>query len=82
MSPDVEEQYKQLSRDYDNDQAVYRDLLTKQSSAELGTNMESQQQGEQMTVLQSANRARTARFPEPPLVCRGRPGRGTWYSVC
>ncbi len=76
MSPDVEEQYKQLSRDYDNDQAVYRDLLTKQSAAELGTNMESQQQGEQMTVLQSANRPELPAFPTRPLFAAGGLGAG------
>jgi protein tyrosine kinase modulator len=76
MSPDVEEQYKELSRDYDNDQAVYRDLLAKQSAAELGTNMESQQQGEQMTVLQSANRPELPAFPTRPLFAAGGLGAG------
>ena len=76
MSPDVEQQYKQLSRDYDNAQAVYRDLLAKKSQADLGTNMESQQQGEQMTVLQSANRPQQPAFPARPLFAAGGLGAG------
>lgn len=76
MSPDIEQQYKQLSRDYDNAQAVYRDLLTKKSSADLGTNMESQQQGEQMTVLQTASRPEQPSFPIRPLFAAGGLGAG------
>jgi len=63
MSPGIEEQYKQLSRDYDNAQAFYRDLLTKKSSADLGKSMENQQQGEQMTVLQIAGAPDRPSFP-------------------
>ena len=37
MSPGVEEQYKLLTRDNDNAQAFYKDLLAKKSSAELST---------------------------------------------
>ena len=48
MSPNVEEQYKLLTRDNDNAQAFYKDLLAKKSSAALGTSMENQQEGEQM----------------------------------
>jgi len=67
MSPGIEEQYKELSRDYDNAQAFYRDLLAKQSSADLAKNMESQAQGEQMTILQSANMPDSPSFPVRPL---------------
>lgn len=76
MSPDVEEQYKQLSREYDNDQASYRDLLQKQSQADLGTNMENAQQGEQMTVLLGANKPEQPVFPARPLFAAGGLGAG------
>ncbi|MGA9472187.1 MAG: Wzz/FepE/Etk N-terminal domain-containing protein [Terriglobales bacterium] len=76
MSPDVEQQYKQLSRDYDNAQAVYRDLLQKQSQADLGTSMETAQQGEQMTVLLGANRPEQPTFPTRPLFAAGGLGAG------
>ena len=76
MSPAIEEQYKQLTRDYDNAQAFYRDLLTKKSSADLGTNMETQQQGEQMTILQTAGRPESPSFPVRPLFAAAGLGAG------
>ena len=78
MSPGIEEQYKQLSRDYDNAQAFYRDLLTKKSSADLGKSMENQQQGEQMTVLQIAGAPDRPSFPNRLLfAAAGLAGFGT-----
>ena len=60
MSPNVEEQFKLLTRDNDNAQAFYKDLLAKKSAAGLGTSMENQQEGEQMQI------AATASLPEDP----------------
>ena len=71
MSPSVEEQYKLLTRDNDNAQAFYKDLLAKKSSAELGTSMENQQQGEQMHIRSACQTcpilpaSPTARFLQP-----------------
>jgi polysaccharide chain length determinant protein (PEP-CTERM system associated) len=67
MSPGIEEKYKELTRDYDNAQAFYRDLLAKKSTADLGTNMESQQQGEQMQILSNAGLPESPSFPVRPL---------------
>jgi polysaccharide chain length determinant protein (PEP-CTERM system associated) len=67
MSPAIEEQYKELTRDYDNAQSFYRDLLTKKSSADLGKSMESQQEGEQMTILQTAGLPESPSFPNRPI---------------
>jgi polysaccharide chain length determinant protein (PEP-CTERM system associated) len=67
MSPAIEEQYKELTRDYDNAQAFYRDLLAKQSSADLAKNMESQAQGEQMQILANAGFPENPSFPVRPL---------------
>ena len=74
MSPDVEEQYKLLTRDNDNAQGFYKDLLAKKSSAELGTSMENQQEGEQMHILAYGWPAGCSQFPQPPDFCRRRPG--------
>ena len=67
MSPGVEAQYKLLTRDNDNAQAFYKDLLAKKSSAALGTSMESQQQGEQMHILAGAGLPDSPSFPNRPL---------------
>jgi uncharacterized protein involved in exopolysaccharide biosynthesis len=71
MSPSVEEQYKLLTRDDDNAQAFYKDLLAKKSSAALGTSMESQQEGEQMHILATAGLPESPSFPNRPLFAAG-----------
>ena len=71
MSPGIEEQYKLLTRDNDNAQAFYKDLLAKKSSAELGTSMENQQQGEQMHILAGAGLPDSPSFPNRPIFAAG-----------
>ena len=76
MSPGVEEQYKVLTRDNDNAQAFYKDLLAKYSSAELGTNMETKAEGEQMYVGATADLPGDPSFPNRPLFAAGGFGAG------
>jgi polysaccharide chain length determinant protein (PEP-CTERM system associated) len=76
MSPGVEEQYKILTRDNDNAQAFYKDLLTKKSSAALGTSMETQQQGEQMHIISPAGLPDSTSFPNRPLFAAAGFGAG------
>jgi uncharacterized protein involved in exopolysaccharide biosynthesis len=76
MSPGVEEQYKLLTRDNDNAQSFYKDLLAKKSSAELGTSMENQQQGEQMNILYGAGLPDSPSFPNRPLFAAAGMGAG------
>jgi polysaccharide chain length determinant protein (PEP-CTERM system associated) len=76
MSPTVEEQYKLLTRDNDNAQSLYKDLLAKKSSAELGTSMENQQEGEQMHILVAAGLPDSPSFPVRPLFAAGGLGVG------
>src|SRR5207302_3010724 len=55
LSPAIEEQYKQMARDYDNAQKNYQELLASRSKSDLALKMEQQQQGEQMHLLNPAN---------------------------
>ena len=71
MSPTIEEQYKVLTRDYDNAQAFYHDLLAKKSAADLGNSMENAQESEQMTILQTAALPTSPSFPTRPLFAAG-----------
>jgi uncharacterized protein involved in exopolysaccharide biosynthesis len=75
-SPNIEEQYKLLTRDNDNAQAFYKELLAKKSSADLGSSMESQQQGEQMHILAAAGLPDSPSFPNRPLFAAGGMGAG------
>jgi len=63
LSPAIEEQYKQLTRDYDNAQKDYQDLLAKRSSANLTIRMTNQSEGEQMVPLSPANLPEEPSFP-------------------
>src|ERR1700733_1703661 len=81
MSPNVEEQYKLLTRDNDNAQAFYKDLLAKRSSAGLGTSMENQQEGEQMHIAATAGLPDSPSFPVRPLLAAGGLGAGLGLGV-
>ncbi len=76
MSPSIEEEYKVLTRDNDNAQAFYKDLLAKRSSAELGTSMENAQEGEQMHIVATAGAPDSPSFPVRPLLAAGGLGVG------
>ncbi len=76
ISPNVEEQYKLLTRDDDNAQALYKDLKAKKDAAELGTNMEKDQEGEQMHILAPAGLPDSPSFPNRPIFAAGGLGAG------
>ena len=75
-SPAVEEQYKELARDYDNAQKVYQDDLAKQSTSKMATQAEQQQQGEQMALLNPATLPDSPSFPNRLLFAGGGFGAG------
>jgi polysaccharide chain length determinant protein (PEP-CTERM system associated) len=60
MSPEIEEEYKQLTRDSATAHNVYNTLLANKSTAEMQTEMELKQQGEQIKLLAPAS------FPVAP----------------
>jgi polysaccharide chain length determinant protein (PEP-CTERM system associated) len=63
LSPAVEEQYKGLTRDYDNAQKTYQDLLAKKSTADLTVKMNNQSEGERMFPLNPADLPDAPSFP-------------------
>lgn len=63
LTPAVNEQYKQLTRDYQTAQALYDDLLKKKSQSEMSTDLERRQQGEQFRVVDPANLPEKPSFP-------------------
>jgi uncharacterized protein involved in exopolysaccharide biosynthesis len=75
-SPAVEEEYKELARDYDNAQKVYQDDLAKQSTSKMATQAEQQQQGEQMALLNPATLPDSPSFPNRLLFAGGGLGAG------
>ncbi len=81
MSPAIEEQWRELTRDYDSAQGFYRDLLAKKSSADVANNMENEQQGEQMVILTPAQLPDHPSFPMRLMLAGGGLGGGLGLGV-
>jgi uncharacterized protein involved in exopolysaccharide biosynthesis len=52
MSPVVEREYRELSRDYENAQARYHEVRAKQNEAQLAQNLETNRKGERFTLIE------------------------------
>jgi polysaccharide chain length determinant protein (PEP-CTERM system associated) len=76
LSPTVEEQYKGLTRDYDNAQKNYQDLLAHKNKADLTVNMTNQSEGEMMIILNPANLPDAPSFPNRWMFAGGGLGAG------
>ena len=63
-SPLVEEQYKELTRDYQTAQKFYDDLLAKMNQSKMATSLERRQQGEQFSVIDAASLPDSPAFPK------------------
>ena len=68
MSPMVEEDYKQVTRDYQTALDFYNDLLKKRDSSSMATDMERRQQGETFTILDPASLPAKPSYPDRPIV--------------
>jgi uncharacterized protein involved in exopolysaccharide biosynthesis len=51
LAPQVEQQYRELSRDYDNTKLKYMEVRSKQSEAKTAQNLESDRKGERFTLI-------------------------------
>ncbi|MGP0019197.1 MAG: GumC family protein [Candidatus Sulfotelmatobacter sp.] len=76
LSPAVEEQYKQLAREYDNAQKNYQDLQADKSTSDLALKMEQEQQGERMRLLNPASVPAAPSFPNRILFAAAGMGCG------
>jgi uncharacterized protein involved in exopolysaccharide biosynthesis len=76
LSPLVEEQYKQLTRDHDSALQFYNELLSKRNQSEMATDLERRQQGEQFRVLDPPNLPSKPTFPKRPMFAAGGLGAG------
>jgi len=76
LSPLVEEQYKEVTRDYQTALDFYNELLAKKTQSEMATDLERRQQGEQFRVMDPPNLPEKASFPNRPLFAAGGLGGG------
>jgi polysaccharide chain length determinant protein (PEP-CTERM system associated) len=63
VSPEVEDEYKQLTRDNATAHDIYNSLLADKNSAEMQTEMERKQQGEQLRLLDPATYPGAPSYP-------------------
>jgi capsular polysaccharide biosynthesis protein len=62
-APNVQREYVQLSRDYDNARARYEDLQTKMKNAALAQTMETEARGEKFSLLHEPAVPRVPYYP-------------------
>lgn len=66
-SPMVQEQMKEITRDYQTAQKFYDDLLAKMNQSKMATDLELRQQGEQFRVMDQPNLPEQPTFPKRGL---------------
>ncbi len=64
QSPEIEDEWKTLTRDNATAHNIYNELLTNESTAEIQTEMERFQEGEQLKLLNPASLPGTPSFPK------------------
>jgi uncharacterized protein involved in exopolysaccharide biosynthesis len=77
-SPQVEEEYKGLTRDHQSAQAFYETLLNKQRESEMATDLERRQEGEQFRVLDPPSLPERPTFPNRVNITLG----GLAFGFC
>lgn len=70
-SPQVQEEYKNITRDTQTAQQFYDDLLSKMNQSEMATDLERRQQGEQFTVMDEPNLPESPEFPKRGVFVAG-----------
>ncbi len=75
-SPAVEQQYKELTRDYQTALDFYNDLLKKRDQSTMATDLERHQEGEQFKILDPANLPDQPSFPNRAAFTLGGLGGG------
>jgi len=76
ISPLVEEQFKNITRDYATAQGFFDQLLRKKQDADMGKKMEDLNQAEQFRLVDPANLPETPSFPDRRLFAAGGLGGG------
>jgi uncharacterized protein involved in exopolysaccharide biosynthesis len=75
-TPQVEEQFKQLTRDYQSSQALYDSLLRDMQQAKEATALEHRQEGETFRLLDEANLPDGPTYPKRGVFASGGLGAG------
>jgi polysaccharide chain length determinant protein (PEP-CTERM system associated) len=77
-SPLVQEEYKNITRDYTTAQGFYDELLRKMNQSKMATDLEKRQQGEQFRVMDEPNLPDGPSFPKRGVFA----GAGLFAGLC
>jgi polysaccharide chain length determinant protein (PEP-CTERM system associated) len=80
-SPAVEQQLKELSRNYQTASDIYNELLKKRENSVMATDLEHQQEGETFRVVDSPSLPSTPSFPKKSVFLGGGVGAGLALSL-
>ena len=80
-SPQVEEEYKSITRENATAQAFYDDLLNKMNQSKMATDLEKRQQGESFKVMDEPNLPDEPTFPKRPVFVGGGLGLGLMLGL-
>jgi uncharacterized protein involved in exopolysaccharide biosynthesis len=68
LAPLVEQQYRELTRDYDNTRIKYQEIRSKQSEAKTAQNLEADRKGERFTLIEPPLPPEEPVSPNRPLI--------------
>ena len=81
MSPGVEQQYKEITRDYQTALQFYNDTLAKKNQSEMATSLERAQQGEQFRIMDPPSLPEKPSFPNRPAFAGAGLGAGLALGI-
>lgn len=76
LSPQIEQEFKELTRDYDTAMGFYNDLLAKKTSSEMSIALITKQQGQYFKIMDPANLPASPSYPNRLLFAGGGLGGG------
>ena len=80
-SPEVEEEYKSITRDNQTAQTFYDELLNKIQTAKMAVDLEKRQQGEQFRVMDEPNLPESPSSPKRPVFVAGGLAAGLFLGL-
>lgn len=80
-TPQVEAEYKQLTRDHQTALDFYNSLLKKLNDSSMATELEQRQQGEQFRVMDPPNLPESRKFPKRSIFAAGGFGMGLIFGL-
>jgi polysaccharide chain length determinant protein (PEP-CTERM system associated) len=80
-SPQVQEEFKNITRDTQTAQLFYDDLLSKMNQSQMATDLERRQQGEQFSVMDEPNLPEEPTFPKRGVFVGGGLAAGIFLGL-